>query len=97
MQLTDKDIENFRELYKKRFNKEISRQEALEQGTKLLTLMKAVYKPMTQEEHDAIQKHRKDTMPQLIQRLIEDESNSTVTYKDQSKPKIEPTPQSSVE
>ena len=96
MQLTDKDIKDFQELYRKRFNKEISRQEALEQGTKLLTLMKAVYKPMTQEEHDAIQKHRKDTMPQLIQRMLDDESNPTVTYKDQSKPKPEPTPGSSV-
>ena len=48
MQLTDKDIESFQALYKTHFNKDISRAEAVEKGTKLLTLMKAVYKPMTQ-------------------------------------------------
>jgi urease accessory protein UreF len=72
MQLTDKDIENFQALYKKHFNKEISRQEALDKGTKLLTLMKAVYRPMTQEQFDAIQKRRKDTLPALIKRLEQD-------------------------
>jgi hypothetical protein len=95
MQLTDKDIESFQALYKKQFNKDISRAEALAKGTQLLILMKAVYKPMTQEEHDSIQKHRKDTMPQLIQGMIEDESNPTVTYADQLKPKPELTPHSS--
>lgn len=95
MQLSDEDIKEFQRLYKVHFNKEVSSQEALEKGTKLLTLMKAVYKPMTQEEHDSIQKHRKDTMPELIQRLIDDESNPNVTYADQSKPKPEPAPHSS--
>ncbi len=73
MQLTDKNIEDFRELYREHFNKEISRQEALEKGIKLLTLMKAVYKPMTQEEYDTIQKHMKDTTPALIKRMLEHE------------------------
>ena len=52
MQLTDKDLESFQALYKTHFNKDISRAEALAKGTQLLTLMKAVYKPMTQEEYD---------------------------------------------
>lgn len=73
MQLTDKDIESFQALYKKHFNKDISRAEALAKGTQLLTLMKAVYKPMTQEEFDAIQQHRKDTIPALIRRLEQDQ------------------------
>ncbi len=73
MQLTDKDIERFQALYKTHFNKDISRAEAVEKGTKLLTLMKAVYKPMTQEQFDAIQKRRKDTLPALIKRLEEDQ------------------------
>jgi hypothetical protein len=42
--LTDKQIEKFRELYKNRFNKEISREEAYESGMKLITLMKHIYK-----------------------------------------------------
>jgi hypothetical protein len=72
MQLTDKDIESFQALYKHHFNKDISPAEALEKGTKLLTLMKAVYKPMTQEQFDAIQQRRKDTLPALIKRLEQD-------------------------
>ncbi|MBP9818587.1 MAG: hypothetical protein KBC87_01320 [Candidatus Pacebacteria bacterium] len=73
MQLTDKDLESFQALYKKHFNKDISRQEALAKGTKLLTLMKAVYRPMTQEQFDAIQKRRKDTLPALIKKLEQDQ------------------------
>jgi hypothetical protein len=73
MQLTDKDLESFQALYKKHFNKDISRAEALAKGTQLLTLMKAVYRPMTQEQFDAIQKRRKDTLPALIKRLEQDQ------------------------
>jgi hypothetical protein len=73
MQLTDKDLESFQVLYKKHFNKDISRTEALAKGTQLLTLMKAVYKPMTQEQFDAIQQRRKDTLPALIKRLEQDQ------------------------
>lgn len=71
--MTDKDIEDFQELYRKNFNKEISKSEALEKGLKLLNLMKAVYQPMTQEQYDAIQKHMQDTKPALIKRLMEHE------------------------
>jgi hypothetical protein len=73
MQLTDKDLESFQTLYKKHFNKDISRAEALAKGTQLLTLMKAVYRPMTKEQHDAIQQRRKDTLPALIKRLEQDQ------------------------
>lgn len=73
MQLTDKDLESFQALYKKHFNKDISRAEALAKGTQLLTLMKAVYRPMTQEQFDAIQQRRKDTLPALIKKLEEDQ------------------------
>lgn len=73
MQLDDKDLESFQALYKKHFNKDISRAEALAKGTQLLTLMKAVYRPMTQEQFDAIQQRRKDTLPALIKKLEENQ------------------------
>lgn len=38
--LTEAQIKEFQQVYKKQFNKEISSEEALEQGTKLITLMK---------------------------------------------------------
>ncbi len=52
MDLTDKDLDEYRRLYKKRFGKTITREEAREQGSSLLRLMKVVYKPVTQEQVD---------------------------------------------
>jgi len=42
--LSEKDINKFQEIYKKEFGKEISKEEALEQGTRLITLMKIILK-----------------------------------------------------
>jgi hypothetical protein len=58
MVLSDDDIRKFQELYLEHFGKEISKEDAYEQGIKLLRLMSAVWKPMTQEEFDFIQKRR---------------------------------------
>lgn len=44
--LSDKRIEEFIELYKKRFGKEISKEEAYGNGIKLITLIKRIYKPI---------------------------------------------------
>jgi hypothetical protein len=44
--LTQKDIEEFRTLYKNHFGKEISNAEAYEQGTRLLNMLRIVYKPI---------------------------------------------------
>jgi len=57
--LTDDQIKKFQALYKKRFGKEISKEAALEQGVKLVRLMEIVYRPMTKEEYEAVQKRRK--------------------------------------
>lgn len=46
--LTDQQIEQFRTLFKNRFGKEISKEEAHERGMKLVTLLKAINKPITQ-------------------------------------------------
>ena len=77
MQLLDEDIKKFQELYKSHFGMDISRQEALEKGTKLVRLMQLVYKPMTQEEYDLIQKHRYDTLPHLLDQLQHHEPRIT--------------------
>lgn len=58
--LTDEQIKKFQALYKERFGREIGKEAAYEQGVKLVRLMSVIYKPMTQEEFDAIQKHRQD-------------------------------------
>ena len=46
MQLSDRQTEKFRLLYKKHFGIEISKKEAYEKGIKLVQLMKIVYKPI---------------------------------------------------
>ena len=69
MQLTDDDILKFQTLYKSEFGMEISKEDAYEKGIKLLRLMSIVYRPMTEDEHECIQQHRKDTLPLLQQQL----------------------------
>ena len=74
MVLSDEDIIKFQTIYKDQFGIEISKEDAYEKGIKLLQLMSAVYKPMTEQEHEFIQKHRKDTLPLLEKRLNEKSS-----------------------
>jgi len=47
--LSEEQIEEFQKIYKGYYGKEISKEEALVQGTALLQLMKHIYKPILQE------------------------------------------------
>ncbi|MCK9320957.1 MAG: hypothetical protein M0P32_03020 [Bacteroidales bacterium] len=73
--LTDEQIKNFQVIYKKSFGKEISREDAYEKGIKLLNLMSAIYKPMSEEEYQITKKHRRNTLPLLKNRLSNNNSN----------------------
>ena len=59
--LSNEMITQYQELVKKRFNREISREEALENGTKLLRLVELIYKPMTEAEYQQLQERRQAT------------------------------------
>ena len=59
--LSDEMITKYQELVRKRFNRAISREEALENGTKLLRLVELIYKPMTENEYQRLQERRKQT------------------------------------
>ena len=60
--MMDKEsLEQFKTIYKKSFGEDLPDDIALEKATKLLNLVRAVYKPMTQGEYDALQKRRKET------------------------------------
>ncbi len=59
--LTNYQVKKFQALYRKRFGKEISKEAALEQGIKLVRLMEIIYKPMTKEKYEMVQKRRKET------------------------------------
>jgi len=59
--LSDEQIKKFQIIYKKHFGKEISREEAYEQGAKLIRLVELIYKPMTEDEYRQLEKRRKET------------------------------------
>jgi len=59
--ISKESLEEFKKIYKNKFHKDLSDQEALDKATSLLDLVKAVYKPMTLKEHDVLQKRRLET------------------------------------
>jgi len=59
--LSDEQIIKYQTLYKKRFGKEISREETYEQGAKLIRLIELIYKPMTEAEYQNLQERRRET------------------------------------
>jgi len=59
--LSKEQVIKFQTLYKKRFGKEISREEAFEKGVKLIRLVELTYKPMTEDEYKKLQKRRRET------------------------------------
>jgi hypothetical protein len=65
MALSDKQVKDFQEIYKKRFGKEISVQEAYEKGIMLVRLLAVIYKPMTEEEYATYSKEDEDTKKQM--------------------------------
>lgn len=59
--LLNDQITKFQTLYKNRFGKDINREEAYEQGVKLIRLVELVYQPMTQAEYQKLQERRRET------------------------------------
>ena len=54
-------LEEFKRIWKKEFGTEISDSDALESATKLLNLMKIIYKPMTKKDYKKISERRHTT------------------------------------
>jgi len=46
MRLTNEDIREFQRLYKERYKKEISREDAYEQGMKLVRMLRVIGRPI---------------------------------------------------
>ena len=59
--LTNEQITKFQVIYKARFGKEISREEAYRQGAALLRLVELTYEPMTEQEFQRLEQRRKET------------------------------------
>ncbi len=60
MLLSDQDIKDFQCLYRKRFKKEISYEQAYESFSKLLNLLKVIYKPMSKDGYRKLEQRKKD-------------------------------------
>jgi len=59
--LSDEQIKKYQTLYKNRFGKKINREEAYEQGAKLIRLVELIYTPMTEAEYQKLQERRRQT------------------------------------
>lgn len=49
--ISDKMLKEYKALYKKKFGEDLSDQDALEQATKLITLVDIVYRPIPKEDN----------------------------------------------
>jgi hypothetical protein len=59
--ISEKALKEFKEIYKKEFDIELSDKDALEKATKLLNLMRAVYGPISKDDYEKLQKRREET------------------------------------
>ena len=59
--ISEEALEEYKKIYKEEFGKDISDEDALGQATSLLTLMNAIYRPITVKDYKAFQKRRLET------------------------------------
>jgi hypothetical protein len=78
MEFTDKQIEEFINLYFKRHGRKLSKEDALEQATKLIRLLLIIYQPMASEETTAIQEYRLKNLPKIIKHIASQGNNESV-------------------
>ncbi len=52
--LNEAEIIKFQQLYKEHLGQEISREEALQKGIRLLRIIELTYKPMTEEDFEKL-------------------------------------------
>ena len=52
--ISEKKIKQFQYIYRAHFGKEISREDVLDRGRKLVRLMQIIYQPITKEQCDKI-------------------------------------------
>ena len=59
--ISKEGLDQFKQIYKKRFNKDLANGVASEKATTLLRMVELIYKPMTLGEYEALQKRRVET------------------------------------
>ena len=60
MLLTDEQVAEFQNIYRQKFGVEISREEAFEKGTKLIQLLRIIYKTPNEKKYNCLQKKERD-------------------------------------
>lgn len=60
MQLTNEQVAKFQAICKAKFDREISREQAYEQGVKLVSLMQLLYRPMTLQDQEKVLARQKE-------------------------------------
>jgi len=56
--ISKESLDEYKRIWKEQYNEEISDDKALESAIKLLTLMKAIYKPITQKDFDQFENNQ---------------------------------------
>lgn len=64
MEISPEQLDAFRAIYRAKFDVELTPQEALEKAIALLTLMKAVYQPMTENDMAQVRERKSHLMNQ---------------------------------
>ena len=59
--ISKEGLDKFKQIYKKRFNKDLADDVVLEKATALQRMVELIYKPMTLAEYEALQKRRVET------------------------------------
>ena len=59
--ISKEGLDQFKQIYKKRFNKDLADDAVLDKATTLLRMVELIYKPMTLGEYEALQKRRVET------------------------------------
>ena len=67
MVLSDENIREFQAIYKEHFGTEITKEDAYENGIKLLRLISLIYRPTSSNEQLKVQK-KQNTLPTKITR-----------------------------
>ena len=59
--ISKEGLDQFKQIYKKRFNKDLADDVASEKAETLIRMVELIYKPMTLDEYEALQKRRVET------------------------------------
>lgn len=58
--VNEKQLAEFKALYKKHFNEELPEDIALEKAIQLVRLMEIIYKPMTEKQMEKVMRRRRE-------------------------------------